>query len=123
MQMKWCQFNMNRPTHKRMQSRMNEIWRQRSSSHIPGGVIRTIEAVVVEVDAGVIQMGVEVEVVVAEEATKTGAIHTTTSLEIIIQGTTITTEEEEAEVVAITATMVRGVKLIMWQVTWGCIHD
>lgn len=78
-----------------------------------------------EVVAGVvaIQMGVEVEVVVAEEATKTGAIHTTTSLEIIIQGTTITTEEEEAEVVDITTTMVRVVKLIMWQVTWGCIND
>jgi len=77
-----------------------------------------------EVVAGVIQMGVEVEVVVAEEeATKTGAIHTTTSLEIIIQGTTITTEEEEAEVVGITTIMVQVVKLIMLQVTLGYNHD
>lgn len=77
----------------------------------------------VEVVAGVTQMVVEVEVV-AEEATKTGAINTTISLEIIIQGTTIiTTEEGAAEVVAITTTMVQAVKLIMSQVMWGCNHD
>ena len=76
-----------------------------------------------EVVAGVTQMVVEVEVV-AEEATKTGAINTTISLEIIIQGTTIiTTEEGASEVVAITTTMVQAVKLIMSQVMWGCNHD
>lgn len=76
-----------------------------------------------EVVAGVTQMVVEVEVV-AEEATKMGATNIMINLEIIIQGTTIiTTEEEVAEVVAITTTMVLVVKLITSQVMWGCNHD
>ena len=76
-----------------------------------------------EVVGGVIQMDVEV-VAVAEEATKMAAINTMTSLEIIIQGTTITIEEEVAgEVATLTVTMVQVVNSIMLQVMLGCNHE
>lgn len=118
------QFNMKRPIHRWIWNTINQISRERSNSITPGGVIRTQEVVVVEeVVGGVIQMVVGVAVVA--EDTKMAVINTMTSLEIIIQGTIITIEEEGAEVVATrTATMVLVVKLIMLlQVMLGCNRD
>lgn len=89
--------------------------------------MRTKEVVVVEVVGGVIQMVVEVVVAVeAEVGTKMAAVNTMSSLETIIQGTTITIEEEEAEVVAaatVTTIMVQAVKFIQLQVMLGFSLD
>jgi len=68
-------------------------------------------------------MVVEVVVVAEEEVTQMVATNIMISLEIIIQGTIITTEDVEAEVVATTATMEQVVKLIMLQVMLGCNLD
>jgi hypothetical protein len=77
----------------------------------------------VEVVGGVIQMVVEVVVVEEEEVTLMAATNIMTSLEIIIQGTIITTEDVGEEVVDTTVTMVQVVKLIMLQVMLGCNLD
>lgn len=104
---------MSRPILRVIWNTINQMERERSSSiTLGGGVIRIKEVDAVEVVGGVIQMVVEVVVVAAaeEEVTQMAAINIMTSLEIIIQGTIITTEDVEVEVVATTATMVQVVK-------------
>lgn len=126
MQLRRYQSNMSRPILRVIWNTINQMERERSSSiTLGGGVIRIKEVDAVEVVGGVIQMVVEVVVVAAaeEEVTQMAATNIMTSLEIIIQGTIITTEDVEVEVVATTATMVQVVKLIMLQVMLGCNLD
>jgi hypothetical protein len=124
MQQRQYLSNMSRPILRVIWNTINQMERERSiSTTLGGGVIRIKEVDAVEVVGGVIQMVVEVVVVAEEEVTLMAATNIMTSLEIIIQGTIITTEDVEEEVVATTATMVQVVKLIMLQVMLGCNLD
>ena len=123
MQLRQYRSNTSRPILRLIRNTINQMERERSSSITPGGGVIRIKEVDAVVVGGVIQMVVEVVVVAEEEVTQMVATNIMISLEIIIQGTIITTEDVEAEVVATTATMEQVVKLIMLQVMLGCNLD